>query len=129
MYKITILQLIFGRINSFCCTVHSSMAALNLWRKHKFSPHKNTKHQWGSLSWSRSQWSVTIIRHVTVCLGWRKFCQSASSACNECAWVRYSFVITYWDLKCMSVVTVAYYLRMKPKVQNFTIQYIHTLML
>jgi hypothetical protein len=29
------------------------------------------------------------------------------------------FVIRYWEMKCMLVVTVAYVLKIKPKVQNF----------
>jgi hypothetical protein len=43
LYKITLLQLMFGRTDSFCCTVRSSTVALSLPRKHKFSQHGNKK--------------------------------------------------------------------------------------
>jgi hypothetical protein len=51
LYKIMILQEMFKRINSSC-------------------------YQWCCQICSRSWWNVTMIKHMSVCLGWRKFCQS-----------------------------------------------------
>jgi hypothetical protein len=40
----------------------------------------------------------------------------------------HTFVIRDWELKCVSVVTVAYFFRMGPKVWNITKRNIETLM-